>query len=77
MVESGRSRIRSQGEVTPDAWAAVVVGAITTITAVYSVMRYMVKSIMREFSPNGGSSLKDQVNRIEMRLDALYQKLLD
>jgi hypothetical protein len=32
---------------------------------------------MRELTPNGGSSLKDQVNRIEARLDALYIKLID
>jgi hypothetical protein len=55
----------------------VITGIVTVITAVYSMMRYMVKSVMREFSPNGGSSLKDQVNRIEARLDALYVKLLD
>lgn len=63
--------------MTPTEWTVVITGIITVITAVYSMMRYMVKSVMREFSPNGGSSLKDQVNRIEARLDALYAKLLD
>lgn len=63
--------------MTPTEWTVVITGIITVITAVYSMMRYMVKSVMREFSPNGGSSLKDQVNRIEARLDALYDKLLD
>lgn len=63
--------------MTPTEWTVVITGIITVITAVYSMMRYMVKSVMREFSPNGGSSLKDQVNRIEARLDALYVKLLD
>ena len=63
--------------MTPTEWIVVITGIITVITAVYSMMRYMVKSVMREFSPNGGSSLKDQVNRIEARLDALYDKLLD
>ena len=63
--------------MTPTEWTVVITGIITVITAVYSMMRYKVKSVMREFSPNGGSSLKDQVNRIEARLDALYDKLLD
>ena len=63
--------------MTPDAWAVVITGAFTVITAVYSVMKLLVRSIMRELQPNGGSSLKDQVNRIEARLDALYQKLID
>jgi len=32
--------------------------------------------VMRELLPNGGNSLKDQVNRIEKRLDSLVDKLL-
>ena len=63
--------------MTPTEWTVVITGIITVVTAVYSMMRYMVKSIMRQFAPNGGSSLKDQVNRIEARVDALYDKLLD
>lgn len=31
---------------------------------------------MRELQPNGGSSLKDQVNRIEQRLDHIYTEFL-
>jgi hypothetical protein len=40
-------------------------------------MRVIVRSIMSELSPNSGSSLKDQVTRIEARLDYLYTKLID
>lgn len=58
-------------------WTAVVGLALAMLTAIYSVMRFMVRSIMREFSPNGGASLKDQVNRIEDRLEWLVQKMLD
>jgi hypothetical protein len=35
----------------------------------------MVKSIMRELTPNGGNSLKDQVSRIEARLDQLMLEI--
>lgn len=63
--------------MTPDAWAVVITGAFTVIATVYSVMKLIVRSIMRELQPNGGASLRDQVNRIEQRLDALYQKLID
>jgi hypothetical protein len=35
----------------------------------------MVKSIMRELQPNGGNSLKDQVSRIEARLDQLMLEI--
>jgi hypothetical protein len=63
--------------MTPNEWAAVITCIIGVMAAVYSAARLMVKSILREFQPNGGSSLKDQVNRIETRLDALYTKLID
>jgi hypothetical protein len=35
----------------------------------------MIKSIMRELTPNGGKSLKDQVSRIEARLDQLILEM--
>jgi hypothetical protein len=62
--------------MSPNEWAAVIGCLIALMTAVYSAARFMVKSIMREFQPNGGASLKDQVNRIERRLDTLIDKLL-
>jgi len=52
-------------------WTAVSGLALAVLTAIYSSMRFMVKSIMRELQPNSGNSLKDQVSRIEQRLDQL------
>ena len=62
--------------MTPTEWAAVIGCVIALISAVYSAMRFTVKSILREFQPNGGTSLKDQVNRIEARLDLLLAEIL-
>jgi hypothetical protein len=62
--------------MTPNEWAAIIGCMLALLTAVYSAMRFIVKSIMREFLPNGGTSLKDQVNRIEARLDSLVDKML-
>jgi hypothetical protein len=57
---------------------SIVFGLVSAIvTAIYSAMRFMIKAIMREFAPNGGNSLKDQVNRIESRLDTLITQLLE
>ena len=56
-------------------WTAVLGLVLAILTAVYSAMRFMVKSIMRELTPNGGKSLKDQVSRIEARLDELILEL--
>jgi hypothetical protein len=63
--------------MTPTEWAAVIGCVIAIMTAVYSAMQFMIKAVMRELTPNGGNSLKDQVNRIERRLDSLVDKLLD
>lgn len=62
--------------MSPTEWAAVIGCVIALISAVYSAMRFTVKSILREFQPNGGTSLKDQVNRIEARLDLLLAEIL-
>ena len=59
--------------MTPNEWAAVIGGAIATATAVYSVIRFMIKGIMYELRPNSGQSLKDQVTRIEARVDRLFE----
>ena len=56
-------------------WAAVLGLVLAILTAVYSSMKFMVKSIMRELTPNSGKSLKDQVSRIEQRLDQLILEL--
>lgn len=56
-------------------WMAVGGFVIVLLTAIFSSMRFMVKSIMRELSPNGGNSLKDQVSRIESRLDQLLLEI--
>lgn len=56
-------------------WTAVGGLVIAVLTAIYSSMRFMVKSIMLELQPNGGNSLKDQVSRIEERLNQLILEL--
>jgi hypothetical protein len=63
--------------MTVSEWTAVGGLVLAVLTAVYSAMRVIIKSIMKELSPNGGSSLKDQITRIEARLDYLYTRLIE
>jgi hypothetical protein len=63
--------------VTVNEWTAVGGLVLAVLTAIYSSMRVIIKSVMKELSPNSGSSLKDQVSRIEARLDYLYTKLIE
>jgi hypothetical protein len=63
--------------VTPNEWAAMGVAIVTLISSFALLMRYMVKSIMRELLPNSGSSMRDQICRIEARLDHLYTVVVE
>lgn len=53
-------------------WLTIIVAALSIIASVgFSVrwvIRHYVKDIVSEFKPNGGSSLKDQVNRLEKKV---------
>jgi hypothetical protein len=61
--------------MTVNEWTAIIALVLAILTAVYSSMRFMVKSIMKELTPNSGKSLKDQVSRIEQRLDQLILEM--
>ena len=51
------------------------------ITAIFSAMaggiRWMVKHYLNELKPNGGSSMKDSMNRMESRIDDLYKLIAE
>jgi C4-dicarboxylate-specific signal transduction histidine kinase len=53
-------------------WTAVVGLIISVLAAVYASTKVIVRSVMAELSPNGGQSIKDQINRIDQRVDRLY-----
>lgn len=72
MVKSERRSVWSQGEVTPNEWAGMGVAVVTLISSFYFMVRYMVRSVMSELLPNAGNSMRDQIQRIENRLDNLY-----
>lgn len=52
---------------------AILVGIGTVVTMGIMAIKWMVKhylgEIKQELKPNGGGSLKDQVNRLENRMD--------
>ena len=58
-------------------WTAVGGFVIAILAAVYSSMRIIIRSVMSELMPNGGSSMKDQISRIEARLDYLYTQIIE
>ena len=53
-------------------WTAVAGLVLSVLAAVYASTKVIVRSVMSELSPNGGQSIKDQINRIDLRVDRLY-----
>lgn len=51
--------------MTIESWVAVAVGIITIIASVGMFIRWVVKHYLDELRPNHGSSIKDQITRLE------------
>lgn len=58
-------------------WGALVVALVTGLTGVAALLRFIVLHYLSELKPNSGSSIKDQVNRLETRVDKIYELLLN
>ena len=56
--------------------SAIAVGIVTVLTGVAALLRFIVLHYLAELKPNSGSSLKDSVNRLETRVDKIYEMLL-
>ena len=55
-----------------DSWVGVAVGISALLTTLLVALRWVIKSYLAELRPNGGSSIKDQINRLEKRVDDLF-----
>ena len=54
-------------------WAALAVSITTLLGALAIGVRHLVKHYLSELRPNGGSSVKDQVNRLEEKVEFLTE----
>jgi hypothetical protein len=61
--------------MSPQDTAAVAVAVVTVIGSFIGLVRYLVKHYLNELKPNSGSSIKDQVNRLEARVDTIIEML--
>lgn len=70
-----------------ESWVGIIVGLSTIITSAGLGVRWLVRhyfdEIRKELKPNSGSSLKDQVTRLEeqhkdlnRKIDDLYDKII-
>ena len=58
-------------------WAAFAISICTLVGTFALMIKWMVQHYLNELRPNGGSSVKDQVNRLELRVDEIYRLLVD
>jgi hypothetical protein len=58
-------------------YLTVAVAIIAIFSAIGGGIRWMVKHYLNELKPNGGSSIKDSMNRMEIRIDELYKLIAE
>jgi hypothetical protein len=72
-------------------WASLIVAILTIVSSIAFGIKWLVKHYLSELKTNGGSSVKDQISRLESRmneaentrkemdrkLDHMYDILLD
>jgi len=55
--------------------AALAVAVTTVIGSFIGSVRWLVKHYLNELKPNSGSSMRDQVTRLEARVDTIIRIL--
>ena len=63
--------------MTAQDYAAFAVAIATVLGGVTAMLQFMVKHYLAELKPNSGTSMKDAVNRLETRVDKIYEILCD
>jgi hypothetical protein len=50
-------------------WASLIVAILTIVSSIAFAIKWLVKHYLSELKTNGGSSVKDQINRLEIRIN--------
>jgi hypothetical protein len=58
-------------------YAAIAVAIATVLGGITAMLQFLVKHYLAELKPNSGTSMKDAVNRLETRVDKIYEILCD
>jgi hypothetical protein len=58
-------------------YAAIAVAIVTVLGGVTAMLQFLVRHYLAELKPNSGSSMKDSINRLETRVDKIYEILCD
>jgi hypothetical protein len=55
-------------------WASLIVAVLTIVSSIGLSIKWLVKHYLSELKTNGGSSVKDQINRLE---DSVEEQRID
>jgi hypothetical protein len=58
--------------MSPTEWAGFGAGVMAVLSGGLIGLRFLVKGWLNELRPNGGASMKDQLTRLEKRVDDLF-----
>ena len=62
--------------MTPADWAAFAVALTTLLGTLAITVRHLVKYYLSELRPNGGTSLRDSVDRLERQVEEIMRILI-
>ena len=55
--------------MTVQDWASLIVAILTIVSSIGLAIKWMVKHYLSELKPNSGTSMKDQISRLETAVD--------
>ena len=61
--------------MTVNDWAALILAVISILGSFVIAVRWLVKHFLNELKPNGGSSMKDSVARLETQMELVIAML--
>jgi hypothetical protein len=59
--------------MTPANWAGLIVSIIAIVSGFAGAVRWLVKHYLAELKPNGGSSMRDSINRLEAQMELILE----
>jgi hypothetical protein len=59
--------------MTTNEWAGIAVAVTTIVASFAGSIRWLVKHYLNELKPNSGTSMRDSLDRLEKRIDNLFE----
>ena len=63
--------------MSPADWAALAVSILTLATGFSMAIKWLVKHYLNELKPNGGTSMKDSIDRLERQVEKIMDILME